>query len=421
MKKNLTDRTLKALKPKEKPYEIMDIVVPGFGVRVMGKPEAPVRSFVLLKRFPGSHNPTRRTLGSYGEITLAEAREKARSWLGMIARGIDPATERKAELEAEKRRQTCTFESALEDYLQRKASKLRSGSTIAQVMRREFLGWMDRPLSDIDQREVKDAIQRIIDRGAETQAHAIFAMLRGFFNWCVDSGDFGIETSPCAKIKPTILIGTRNIRSRVLKDHEIGAFWRAADGLGYPFGALFKLLALTAVRRDEGANAQWSEIDLAARLWTIPATRMKSGAAHAVPLTPDLIAFLESLPRWRGGDFVFSTTGGRRPISGFSKAKARLDAAMRADLEAEGGVFESFIIHDIRRSCRTRFSALPVEDIVRELLLAHARPGLHRVYDLHLYEAEKAHALTLWQAKLKAIVEPTPDNVVSMMRAAASA
>ena len=84
---------------------------------------------------------------------------------------------------------------------------------------------------------------------------------------------------------------------------------------------------------------------------------------------------------------------------------------MRADLDAQGLPFEDFILHDIRRTCRTRFSALPVEDIVRELLVAHARPGLHRIYDLHAYQDEKRRGLELWHAKLKTIVEPRADNV----------
>ena len=94
---------------------------------------------------------------------------------------------------------------------------------------------------------------------------------------------------------------------------------------------------------------------------------MKGRSAHAVPLTPEISALLESLPRFSGGDFLFSTTGGQRPVSGFSKAKARLDGLIRKELEAQEMPFEDFVIHDIRRTCRTRFSALPVEDIVREL------------------------------------------------------
>jgi integrase len=425
MKKNLTDRGVRALKPAAdgKPYEIMDTVVRGFGVRVMGKPDAPVRSFILLKRFPGSSNPTRRTLGAYGEITLEEAREKAREWLGMIAKGIDPAIEierlRKAELEAERRRTAATFGSALEDYLRRKASKLRSGPDIERELRREFKDWMERPLSDISPRDVKDAIQSIVERGAKTQAHTLFALLRGFFNWVCDTGDYGLEISPCVKIKPTVLIGERNVRSRVLRDHELAAYWRACEALSYPFGSLFKLLLLTAVRRNEASEARWAEFDFEhERLWVVPGERMKNGAAHVVPLTDDTTALLEGLLRFKGGDYVFSTTGGRRPVSGFSKAKGRLDALMRADLEAQGRSFEHFVLHDIRRTARTKFSALPVEDVVREMLLAHARPGLHRVYDLHAYQDEKRHALELWHARLRTIVEPRADNVVQLAASA---
>ena len=220
-----------------------------------------------------------------------------------------------------------------------------------------------------------------------------------------DFGDFNLEVSPCAKLKPAVLIGRRNVGARVLKDFELGAYWRASEAMGYPFGKFFQLLLLTALRRGEAADARWSEIDFDAKLWVVPAERMKGGAAHTVPLTPAITALLERLPRFVGGDFLFSTTGGKRPVSGFSKAKARLDALMKADLEAQGMPLEDFVIHDIRRTCRTRFSALPVEDIVRELLVAHARPGLHKVYDLHLYEKEKAHALKLWHEKLKDIVE----------------
>src|SRR5271157_1961853 len=414
MKVLLTDRKLKSLKPEGKPYELMDTAVPGFGIRVMGTETTAVRTFILLKRFPGSRNPTRRALGSYGELTLEQARDKAREWGRLIKAGIDPADAEKAAKEAEKKRKDTTFGAVLQDYLDRKASKLRSGSEIEREMKRNFKDWMDKPISGITPNDIKARINDIVNRGAATQAHTVFAMLRGFFNWVVESGDYGLEVSPCAKIKPNVLIGTRNVRSHILRDHETGAYWRAAEAMGYPFGPFFQLLALTALWRGEAADARWNEIDFDAGIWVIPAERMKGGAAHAVPLTPAIAELLKSLPRWEGGDFVFSTTAGRRPISGFSKAKARLDALMTADLEKQGKTFEDFIVHDIRRTCRTKFSALPVEDIVRELLLAHARPGLHRVYDLHAYEGEKAHALNLWHAKLKTIIEPKVENVIEL-------
>jgi integrase len=426
MKAELKDRALKALKPEKKPYDVMD-AQRAFGVRVMPSGE---KTFILYRRFPGSPSPVRRSLGQYGELTLSEAREKAREWLALIKKGMDPTREAKrlqeAAIEAERAKQANTFGSAFESYLKRKASKLRSGRPIEMEMRREFRDWMDRPLADISDRDVKGAIQKIIDRGSPTNAHFVFAVTRGFFNWCIDTGDFGLEISPCAKIKPTVLIGERIPRKRMLKDHEIAAYWRASGAMGYPFGPLFKLLLLTALRRGEAADAEWSEIDIDARLWTVPEGRMKAkeskAVPHAVPLTDDTIALLKTLPRLKDGDFVFSTTGGDRPVSGFSKAKTRLDALMKADLEAQGKQFSSFVIHDIRRTCRSRFSALAdVQDVVCEALLAHVQPGIRATYNLYEYLPEKREALQKWHAKLKAIVEPTPDNNVISMRAAASA
>jgi integrase len=306
----------------------------------------------------------------------------------------------------------------LEDYSKRKA-KLKSIKVIGRDLRRECADWMDRPIASIAPLDVKQLIGGIAARGHETNAHAVFAMLRGLFNWIVDSGDYGVEVSPCARLKPRVLIGERNIRDRVLTDPELGCFWRASEKLGYPFGKLFQLLALTALRRDEAAEAKWTEIGLDAKLWLVPGARMKNGAAHAVPLTDDIARLLEGLPRWHG-PHVFSTTGGRRPVSGFSKAKVRLDALMKADLEAQGKQFEPFVLRDIRRTVRTRLSGLPIDGEVKELLLSHARPGLHKVYDQYSYLEEKRRGLELWHAKLRTIVTPAPEgNVVQLPFAAA--
>ena len=89
-KRNLTDRTLKALKPAAagKLYDVMDSVVPGFGVRVS---DSGRRTFMLVARYPGSSNPARRAIGVYGAITLADARQKAQDWLKLIEAGKDPA------------------------------------------------------------------------------------------------------------------------------------------------------------------------------------------------------------------------------------------------------------------------------------------------------------------------------------------
>ena len=123
------------------------------------------------------------------------------------------------------------------------------------------------------------------------------------------------------------------------------------------------------------------------------------------------------LPRFQRGEYLFSTTFGKSPVNGFSKAKVALDKAMAAGLGV--AKVDPFVIHDIRRSMRTGLSALPVPDLVRELVIGHAKPGLHKVYDQHRYTDEKRHALELWAKRLRDIIEPAPANVVELQSARA--
>ena len=106
--------------------------------------------------------------------------------------------------------------------------------------------------------------------------------------------------------------------------------WNSSETLGYPFGPLYKLLLLTGARKSEVAGARWSEIDLKKKIWTVPPERFKSNASHLVPLSDAAIAIIEALPRFTKGDHLFTTTYGEKPISGFSKGKARLDKLMKS-------------------------------------------------------------------------------------------
>src|SRR5262245_37688969 len=107
MPKALTDKFIKGLKPTER-GEVLDSVVPGLALRV--SPTS--KTFVLIHRFPGSCNPTRRSLGKYGAITLMDARIKARRWLEMIERGRDPAIELERERLAEADRKSTRLNSS---------------------------------------------------------------------------------------------------------------------------------------------------------------------------------------------------------------------------------------------------------------------------------------------------------------------
>jgi integrase len=403
-RKLLTDRACKALKPAKagERYQIADAIVPGLALRVT---DNGAKSFVLVARYPGSHNPTRRALGGYGAISLEAARDKARAWLALLQRGIDPAEQEERERMAERRKRLNTFAQMAEDFIKDKLPSERRGRQMGNLIRRELLPrWSDLALADITEGHVRDLVKGKA-RDHEAMAHQLLALVRRLFNWAIDQRAYGIEHSPCARLKPNKLIGQIAPRTRVLSNVELRALWRAAESMGAPYGKFYQMLALTGQRREEVASARWSEIDLKEKLWTIPARRMKAGAAHEVPLSNDALTLLRCLPRGKGGEFVFSSSDGVRPIQRFSAEKERLDAAMRREL---GGKLDAFVVHDIRRSMRTALSAIPnITDLVRELVIGHSKPELHKVYDQHAYRDEKRHALDAWAAQLRDIVSGT--------------
>ena len=415
---NLNDRLLKALRPARdgKPYDVRDTVVPGLRVRVMGSGQ---RTFVLLSRYPGSPHPTRRALGEYGELTLAQARASAQDWLGLLGRGVDPAIEQERQRAAELRKQENSFAAVAEDFIKAKLAGERKGEEVERDIRRVFIpAWGKRPITDITPLEVRNLIKGFVDAGKPYQAHNLLGYARRLWNWAIGQHAYGIETSPCDRLKPKDIIGERQQRTRALSDAELRAAWRAGEGLGYPYGPLFRLLILTGQRKSEVAEARWSEFDLAKKLWIVPADRMKADAAHVVPLPDDAVALLKSLPMFNSGDYLFSTTFGKSPVNGFSKGKVRLDEKMLEILRVDDrkAKLPDFVIHDLRRTVRTGLSAIPgISDLVRELVIGHTKPGLHKVYDQHAYIEEKREALELWATRLRSIVN---SNVSPLRRTA---
>jgi integrase len=387
----------------------MDTDVPGLGVRVNDKG---LKTFVLLTRYPGSPNPTRRALGEYGAMGLEAARQKARHWQELIRRGVDPKDEEERVRRSENERRENSFAKVAADFERLvlvgnnpDQALQRTGVHTARDIKKEFVSrYGGRPIDSITSKDIVSVLDAAVERGAAYYAHKLLADVRRLFNWAIARGAYGIEQSPCDRMRPAKVIGGKEARTRILVDDELRSVWSAAQTMGYPFGSLIQFLILTGQRKSEVAEAQWSEFDLSSKLWRIPASRMKANAAHVVPLTDECMRILENVPRFNGGDFIFTTTFGEKPVSGFSKTKLRLEALMSTELKRP---VEPFVLHDLRRTMRTGLSALPIPDLVRELVIAHAKPGLHKVYDQFGYIEEKRHALELWQARVREIVHRT--------------
>jgi Arm DNA-binding domain/Phage integrase family len=278
------DRTLRALKPKPgQRYDVHDEHLSGLVVRVT---EKGTKTFALIARYPGSSNPTRRAIGEYGAIELTEAREKARSWLALIEKGIDPQRELEKQRVAEQRKQADTFGGLAEKFFTTKLKTQRRGHVVKRIISNELLPqWNKLAVAEISHRDVRELIEGVVERGASTYAHNVFDAAHALFNFAL-ARDV-IEHNPCKQLKRRDLVGSKRHRERTLTDAELHAAWRASGRLGYPFGPLYRLLLLTGARLDEAAGARWREFDLDSKLWVIPAERFKSGTAHTVPLSDE--------------------------------------------------------------------------------------------------------------------------------------
>jgi integrase len=405
----LTDLELRKAKPSDgRRLELFDDLVTGLCFRCT---ERGAKSWSLVYRFAGELR--RDTLGPYGDkppdLSLRDARQKARQRLELVSDGKDPrAVDAAAEAaEAERRRslQENSVEAVVEEFIKREAGQLR-WPDLERILRREIIpAWGTRPIAEIRKRDVIRLIDKVVDRGAPVAANRTLTIVKRLFRWA--EGRDLIETSPAATIdKPT----RERKRERILADAEILALWKAAETIGWPFGRIFQLLLLTGQRCGEIGGLRWLELDMAQKLIEIPGSRYKTRRPHVIPLPSSALAIIEELPKIGESDYAFTVTG-KAPVVGHDKAKLRIDALMPAGTP-------HWTIHDIRRTVRTKLSEIGINHDIAERVLGHALPGERETYDRYSYLAEKRAALERWAAALDRIINPPAkgEKVVRLTR-----
>ena len=383
----LTDAKIAAIKPPASGQsEHPDHKVTGLRLRV----GSGGKKTWTLRRRVGS-KVINRKLGSYPAMKLAAARSAAETMIAALEReGTTDAIDR-------------TFGEVAEYWIENVAKEKNRWwkGQQAQLDNHVLPNWRDRRLAQIKRADVRELIDGL---EGKIMPNRVLALLKTIFRFAL-SRDW-IEASPAEAIeKPK----NERARDRVLDMSEIAEIWRGCDLLGYPNGHWLKVLLLTGQRRTEVANMRWADLDMEAATWTIPADETKADRKHLVPLSPLVVEIIESAPRI--GDFVF-TSQGDAPISGFAKAKARLDKYVAG----EDDPLPAWKIHDLRRTAATHMVRLGIAETVVARVLNHALQGVTaRVYALHSYEAEKRHALDTWAADVKrAIGRQGGDNVVAL-------
>ncbi len=414
----LTVLKLRALEIRDKPYEVRDPAVTGGYVVVL---PSGALSYVVRFRFQNANKKV--TLGRFETDAngLAGIRAKAREAQNQLtaarnlsADALDPAAAKKAKrlaaVQAIQKERAATkagmeprpdaFDRAAEIYLATHGRNLKDSTRkeIARLFAKELGAWKGRALSEIETTDIHAVLDAITARGAPFTANRLHSYLRHFFIWA--KGRKIIATSPLDGVsKPTS--EKNRARSRALDDDELRVVWNGASALGFPFAPFFKFAIFLGARRNELAGMKWAEIDFEKAIWTIPKERSKNGQQHELPLAPQVVALLESLPRF-DGPFVFSS--GDTPVSGHSKAKKRLDKSIAA--ANDGQALKEFVVHDLRRSFATGLQRLGIAMEVTEHCLNHkgeSFAGIRGVYQRHDYRIEMRRALEQWANHLDAL------------------
>jgi integrase len=278
------------LPPGVQDKTFFDDALGGFGVRLR---DGGSRNFIVQYDIAGK---TRRvTLGSTAMLDIGAARDKARDLLASVRLGGDPAAEKRA-----RRSQVAeTFGALLPRYLTAQQGELRPRSFIE--IKRRLLKLARplhaRPLTSIDRRMVSSLIGDITAKNGPSAAINAHSALSAYFTWLIRAGL--LDDNPTINAaKPKKRPG----RDRLPTEEELRALWAALDDSDY--GDIVRLLLYTVCRRGEIGGLRWDEIDLDQGVIEIPATRMKNGKPHLIPLSGPALAILKKRKR-NGRDQVF--------------------------------------------------------------------------------------------------------------------
>lgn len=396
----ITKRTVDSCSVQGRDYFVWDDGLRGFGLKVT---KAGAKVYVLQYRTGGRGAPTRRyTIGKHGSPwTPAAARDEALRLLTLVKAGHDPLA---AKQESMRVKVELAFERYatrfLDDY-GRRFWRPRTYASAESNLRRFVVPVLGKkPITSITRADIVSVFDALPHTSAALPRN-IFALVRKLFSWALERGD--VDRSPFEGLRSPPSVASRE---RILTDMELTLIARSAGQMGYPFGPMFMLLILTGQRRDEVAAMSWAELDHSTATWVIPGGRTKNGRTQTVPLNSMAVTELSSIAagKWPLRGSVF-TTNGTTPVSGFSRAKKRLDQLVQAD--GSEALTSPWRLHDLRRTFATGMQRLGVRFEVTEALLNHvsgSKSGVAGIYQRHDWANEKRAAVAAWSDAIAGLV-----------------
>ncbi len=378
----LTDTAVRNARPGDRPRKLFD----GDGLYLFVSPTGH-RAWRFKYYIQGQEKHLH--FGRYPEISLKAARERRLEARRALEMGKDPRAIQKAERAAPSE----TFEAVTTEWLDMQKKKLTLKTY--ENKRERFAAFVfpylgKRPIADIKALDMLDVLKRIEQRGRHETAHRVRSECGNVFRYAVVTGR--AERDPTVDLRGAIAAVVRHNRPAIVDPVRIGELMRAIGGYkgDVPTEFALKLLPLTFVRPGELRLAEWSEFNLNAAEWRIPAARMKMRELHVVPLSRQALALLKDLRLLTGsGRLVFPSIR--------SKDRAISDNTLNAALRRLGFSGDEMVAHGFRSMASTCLNEQGWHPDLIELQLAHAeRNEVRGAYNRAQRVVERRQMMQAW-------------------------
>ena len=381
----LSETKVRTAKPKKSPQKLFD----GGGLFLLVTPSGG-KLWNLKYRFNGKEKKL--SLGSYPEISLAEARQRREEARTLVANEVDPGEIKKAQQAAESA-QADTFEVIAREWHSRFAptwAKSHAGKIIRRFELYVFPWIGTKEITSISAKEMLEVLRRVEEKGIIETAHRIQQSCGRVFRYAIATGR--AERDPTGDLRGALPPANTKHMASIIDPREIGGLLRAIDGYNGSIvtRCALQLAPLVFVRPGELRHAEWTEIDFDAKEWRIPAEKMKSKFQHIVPLSKQSVKVLrEIMPLTGKGKYVFpSPRTGNRPMS---------DNAVLAALRRMGYDKDEMSGHGFRSMASTLLNEQGWNRDAIERQLAHTEKNSVRAsYNFAEYLHERRKMMQSW-------------------------
>ena len=365
-------------------------------------------TWVLRFMFNGKRKEL--TLGKYGnradELTLRQARDKAAETRVQINQGLNPIAEKKRP----ERNSYISVDDVATKWLKVCERELKNPQIPQRVYEKEIrplLGELS--IKTVEPLDILAIVEKINASGRPSIANDALAYCKQIFNRAIKEG--AIKFNPAGALSVKDAGGSERSRSRSLSFKELETIFLTMREHSHLFTRdnyiAFVLLVSLGVRKGELIAATWSEFDFSSNIWHLPQERTKTGKAISIPIADELLPLFKELSvRANGSEYLFpsrrlSKRRGYISDDTLNHALAKLfgnqgyikksKQELPYILGSKG--IEHFVIHDLRRTCRSLLAELRVAPHIAEKCLNHKLKGVEAVYDQYDYFDERKEAL----------------------------